>query len=126
MPPALAWPKLPAWHQRAWWRAFLADLRPAMVGVKVVASGVRIRWLLPMAAIGFSLQAALLVVALAALLPPRAWGGRLARFPLRTNAAALWGWVLDPTWMAALRLPPGEPYVEVEVGDGVQVRIASV
>lgn len=121
------WPKLPAWHDPQWWRAFALDLRPAMLGVHIRHQQVNIRWMLPMTVVESTLQALIVIAIIATRLPPgRALRRAVAKLPVRLDPNALMPLITDSAWLTMLRLPPGHAYVDIEVGDHLRLRIASM
>jgi len=120
------------WRDFAWWRSYWFDVRPRLLWLEVRGRGIHLRWGMPAWALEETLRG------LALTLPWLWWalqrlpGGTRrfqlqgGRFHLRWSGEgppgpAPWGltWaILTGVGEGMLRLPPGEPFLDLEVGAG--------
>jgi hypothetical protein len=111
---------------RAGRAAFLADLRPRFLVVRVRAKGVHFRWAVPSWAVEevlrFAVRLAPFAPAIVPLLPKRA-AEPLARFTASSAGRSRRRWLelLDAFFSEhdrnILILPPGEPLISIETAD---------
>ena len=135
-------PQAPRWHEPDWWARYWDDARPQLLWLRLEAGKVRIRWGVPVWALEESLRAVFLlgpwVLWFARHLPikPRSRAvGEFRRGRLRLAldlsgepGPAPWHTVralLEGTGEGMLRLPSGEPFVHIEAGRDVNIRIVS-
>ena len=122
----LPWPR---WHSLEWWRGYWSDLRPRLLWLEVRGHGLHLRWGVPAWAIEEALRA------LALTLPWVLWS--LQRLPVGSRryrllagrlrlafggggspSPAPWSQTLElltGEWEEVLRLPAGEPFIEIEM-----------
>lgn len=113
---------------RAGRRAYLAELIPRFLVLKIRAKGVHLRWAVPSWALEeilrFALRVAPLVPAIVRILPEKA-ARSVRRFAPSNAGRNAWA-VLDAFFSEEHRdllvLPPGEPLVAIEASD-VHIRI---
>lgn len=132
---------LPNWGDPRFWERAWDDLRPRFVLVRLEAGRVRLRWGVPLWPIEETLRFTLLVLpwlAYAWQWAPRAWRdelarpGRRARFVLEPPVRAPWPALealLDGHGEGLLRLPSGEPFVQIQArdsDDAVRIEITQV
>ncbi len=134
-----SWPR---WGEAEWWARYWGDVRPRLLWLRLEADKVRIRWGVPVWALEETLRAVLLigpwVLWTLRHLPikarTRASGEfRRGRFRLDLDLSGKPGpapWhtalaLLEGAGEGMLLLPPGEPFVHIEAGDGVRIQIIS-
>ena len=133
--------RLPRWDDPGYWERYLDDLKPRFVLVRIEAGRVRLRWGVPLWPFEETLRFGLLLLpwlAWAWQWAPRAWREELARPerrarfvlepPVRPPWTALEA-LLDGHGEGLLRLPSGEPFVQIEASDreeGVRIEIKQV
>lgn len=128
--------RLPRWGDPAFWVAAWDDLRPRFVLLHLEVGRMRLRWGSPLWPFEETLRFGLLAlpwVAYAWRWMPRAWRdelarpGRKARFVIEPPVGPPWSALealLDGHGEGMLRLPSGEPFVQIDVVDRAErVRI---
>ena len=128
--------RLPRWGDPDFWVAAWDDLRPRFVLLRLEVGRIRLRWGSPLWPFEETLRFGLLAlpwVAYAWQWMPRAWRdelarpGRRARFVIEPPVGPPWSALealLDGHGEGMLRLPSGEPFVQIDVIDRAErVRI---
>jgi hypothetical protein len=124
-----AWPR---WHDPDWWRNYWIDVRPRLLWLEVRSQGLHLRWGVPAWAIEETLRALALTIPWLLWLLQRLPGGerrfRLLRGRLRlqvdgggASVAPPWAGtvaLLEGAGEGVLRLPPGEPFIDIETPAG--------
>lgn len=126
----------PNWGDPAFWQRAWDDLRPRFVLVRLEVGTFKLRWGVPLWPFEETLRFGLLALPWAAYawqLAPRRWRdelareGRKARCVLEPPTRAPWPALealLDGHGEGMLRLPSGEPFVQIDVHDRAEaVRI---
>lgn len=128
---------LPRWGDRRWWRDYWFDVRPRMLWIDIRNERLHLRWGVPAWALEETVRALALITLWLSWLAQRIPSGARAltvergrhRLPINRRSPpgpAPWGitWaLLEGVGEGMLRLPPGVPFIEIQAGRSLRVRV---